>query len=74
MLQYSIYVKVITNDSTLKQYLSKIEKIVPEKGNIIIIKITEKQYQDMIYLRGVKNKYDSIVGGKEFVIFGGDDE
>ena len=74
MLQYSIYVKVISNDTSLKQYMSKIEKIIPEKGNIIIIKITEKQYQDMIYLRGEKNKFDVLVGGKEFVVFGGDEE
>ncbi len=74
MLQYSIYIKVINNDTSLKQYLYKIEKIIPKKGNIIIMKITEKQYQDMIYLRGEKNKFESIVGGKEFVIFGGDEE
>ena len=74
MLQYSIYVKVINNDTSLKQYISKVEKIIPEKGNIIIIKITEKQYQDMLYLRGEKNKFDILVGGKEFVVFGDDEE
>ena len=26
----------------------------------------------MIYLRGDKNKFDMLVGGKELVIFGGD--
>lgn len=72
MLQYSVYTKVIQNDTTLKQYLFKIERIVPKKGSVILLKITEKQYQEMIYLQGEKNKFDILVGGKEFVIFGGD--
>ncbi len=73
MMQYSVYSKVIQNDTSMKQYLNKIQKIVPEKGSIIMLKITEKQYQDMIYLRGEKNKFDILVGGKEFVLFGGDE-
>ena len=73
MMQYSVYSKVIQNDTLTKQYSKKLENIVPEKGNIIMIKITEQQYQNMIYLRGEKNKYDILVGGKELVIFGGDE-
>ncbi len=72
MLQYSVYSKVIQNDTSMRQYMMKLDKIVPQKGKIILLKITEKQYQDIIYLRGDKNKFDSLVGGKEFVIFGGD--
>lgn len=72
MLQYSVYTKVIQNDTSFNQYISKIEKIIPAKGNISIIKITEKQFQNMIYLRGEKNKNDIMVGGKEFIFFGGD--
>lgn len=73
MLQYSVYTKVIQNDTSLKQYMYKVEKLTPEKGSVIILKITEKQYQDMLYLRGDKNKFDALVGGKEFVVFGGDE-
>lgn len=69
MLQYSVYTKVIQNDSSYKQQITKIEKIIPTKGNIIILHITEKQYQDMIYLTGEKNKYDLLVGGRELVVF-----
>ena len=73
MLQYSVYTKVIQNDTSMKQNYIKIERVVPKKGNVIILKITEQQYQNMIYLRGEKNKFDMVVGGKEFVVFGGDD-
>ena len=72
MLQYSVYVKVVQNDLSYKQYLNKINNILPQKGNIAILKLTEKQYEDMIYLRGEQNKFDVLVGGRELVIFGGD--
>lgn len=72
MLQYSVYTKVVQNDQSYKQLLTKVNKILPQKGNIAILKITEKQYEDMIYLRGEQNKFDALVGGKELVVFGGD--
>lgn len=74
MLQYSVYSKVIQNDTSMKQYMMKLERVIPEKGHIILMKITEKQYQNMIYLRGEKNKFDVLVGGKELVVFGGDED
>ena len=70
MLQFSVYTKVIQNDSSFKQLSNKLNKIIPNKGSIIILKITEKQYQDMVYLTGEKNKYDLLVGGRELVVFG----
>ena len=72
MLQYSVYVKVLQNETNYKQIISRLNNIVPNKGQIILFKVTEKQYQDIYYLKGEQNKYDSIVGGNELVIFGGD--
>lgn len=73
MIQFSVYSKVIQNDTSMKQNYLKVEKIVPQKGNVIILKITEKQYQNMVYLRGEKNKFDMLVDGKEFIVFGGEE-
>lgn len=72
MLQYSVYVKVIQNDQAYKQLTAKVNKILPQKGNIALLKVTEKQYEDMIYLRGEQNKFDALIGGKELIVFGGD--
>lgn len=72
MIQYSVYTKVIQNESSFIQRCDQIKKIIPDRGNIIILKITEKQYQNMIHLKGVKNRFDIIVGGNELVYFGGD--
>ena len=73
MIQYSAYTKVLQNENSYKQLCSKVDSIVPDKGHIIMFKITEKQFSDMIYLTGIKNKYESIVGGNELVVFGGDE-
>ena len=72
MLQFSVYTKVIQNDTSYKQNLLKLNKIIPKKGSIIVLKVTEKQFQDMKYLTGVKNRQEALVGGRELVIFGGD--
>lgn len=72
MIQYSVYTKVLQNESSYMQLCNKVKLIVPDKGHIIMFKITEKQFSDMIYFCGIKNKFESIVGGNELVIFGGD--
>lgn len=72
MIQYSVYTKVLQNESSYMQLCNKVKNLVPDKGHIIIFKITEKQFGDMIYLSGIKNKFETIVGGNELVIFGGD--
>lgn len=69
MLQYSVYTKVIQNDTSLVQNKERLKQIIPKTGNIVIIKITEKQYQNMVHLSGEKNLFDVIVGGNELVIF-----
>lgn len=73
MLQFSVYTKVLINQSEYDRIIKKVKQIIPNKGNIIILKLTDKQYNEMIYLNGEKNKYDSIVGLNNVVYFGGDD-
>lgn len=72
MVQYSVYTKVLQNESSYNQLTKKVKQIVPDRGHIMIFKITEKQFTDMIYLTGIENKFETIVGGNELVIFGGD--
>lgn len=72
MLQYSIYIKSTTNQSDFEKTYKKVIRIIPPKGNVILLKLTDKQYNDMIYLNGEKNKYDSIVGSNAVVYIGGE--
>lgn len=73
MLQFSIYVKSLQNDDTYQNIMNKLKNIVPNKGSVIAFKVTENQYLNMIYLNGVSNKYDKIVGNNNLVVFKGDD-
>lgn len=73
MVQFSVYTKVLQNEKSYEQICLKVKNIVPDKGHIIIFKITEKQFSNMIYLSGIKNKFETIVGGNELVVFGGDE-
>ena len=69
MLQYSVYTKVIVNDDNYKQVKKQTESIIPSKGQIIIFKLTEKQYRDMVYLRGEQNMFALIVANNDMVVF-----
>lgn len=73
-LQYSIYVKVVPNESGFQTFLRKIQANIPKEGNIRILKVTEKQYQSMIFLRGNSNMHELVVGDKEIVVFRSEDE
>ena len=72
MLQFSVYVKVLTNEFDFEKIVKKVNTIIPKKGSIILLRLTEKQYNDMIYLHGEKNRYDAIVGANEVIVIGGD--
>ena len=72
MLQYSTYVKSITNTPEYERIVQRVYQIIPKKGNIVILKLTDKQYNDMVFLNGEKNKYDCLVGSNNVVFFGGD--
>lgn len=73
MLQYSVYTKALLNYSDFERVMKKIKQYIPKKGNIILFKMTEKQYNDMIYLRGEKNQYELLVGSNNVIYIGGDD-
>ncbi len=73
-LQFSIYVKVVQNEGGYKTFLRQIKSAIPKSGNIRILKITEKQYESMVFLQGKSNLHELMIGDKEIVYFGGEDE
>lgn len=71
-LQYSIYVKVVKNEAGFEKFVRMIQHYIPKSGNIRIMKVTEKQYDSMIFLQGSSNIHELIVGDKQIVYFGSD--
>lgn len=55
MIQYSIYVRICKNQDDIIKHISRVKLAAPPKGNIRLLQVTEKQYEQMIMLRGIKN-------------------
>ena len=69
LVQFSVYAKVIKNEIYYKSFIAKLKKILPTKGEVRVIKITEKQYEDMIFLNGSKNNYEKRISNDNLVVF-----
>lgn len=55
MIQYSIYVRICKNQDDIIKHISRVKLAAPPKGNIRLLQVTEKQYEQMTMLRGIKN-------------------
>lgn len=61
MLQYSVYTAIFANRDACELEKSILKKSSPEKGNIRIMMVTEKQYQKMEIIVGGKSNQEEIV-------------
>ena len=52
MVQFSIYSRICKNNDDVTKHVNRIRQNLPDKGNIRLLQVTEKQYQDMILLCG----------------------
>ena len=68
-VQFSVYAKVIKNEIYYQAFIKKLKNILPEKGEVRVIKLTEKQYEDMIFLNGAKNNFEKIISNNNMVVF-----
>lgn len=69
LVQFSVYAKVIKNEIYYKSFIEKLKNILPEKGEVRVIKLTEKQYEDMIFLNGAKNNFEKKISNNNMVVF-----
>ena len=60
MLQYSVYVRTCPNRDYGHRLEKRIKEFSPEKGNIRLLSITEKQYEDMKLIVGTSGKNCSV--------------
>ena len=68
MMQYSVYVRVCPSREYANRLEKRISKIVPEKGNIRLLCVTEKQYSDMKLLVGSRNTSETAIGTERLII------
>lgn len=64
MMQYSIYCKPIHFKTKIESEVKNLKKNIPNEGNIRMLVITEKQYDEMVILLGNK-KINEIYNNSE---------
>lgn len=67
MMQYSIYSKLVLNESSAKLLMKRIEEKKTEKGLIQVLQLTEKQFQNIYCIQG-ESKSD-VVDTTDRVVF-----
>lgn len=68
MLQFSVYVKIFPNRVALEQYVERLKRSLPSKGQIRIMAVTEKQYEKMQILIGGKSLQEETFNTEAMVI------
>ena len=70
MHQFSIYSKLLLNNSANAAMIARLKENNPKKGSITLLTVTEKQFARMIYLNGECN--DSIANSDSRLVFLGE--
>ena len=52
MAQYSVYVKHTNGKDAVQAIIRKVESAVPPEGKVDILQFTDKQYENIVCLRG----------------------
>ena len=71
MHQFSVYSKLLLNNSASNAMLERLKANNPKKGNITLLTVTEKQFARMIYLNGQRD--DSIGNTDSRIVFLGEE-
>ncbi|MFN8265950.1 MAG: CRISPR-associated endonuclease Cas2 [Chitinophagaceae bacterium] len=56
MMQFSVYSRHCASDESAGVHIKRTKEKVPEKGQVSILKVTDKQYGDIINIWGAKIK------------------
>ena len=68
MLQFSVYCRICRGQDIVEREIRRVKRVLPSKGNIRILTVTEKQYGNMILLVGMPKK-EEILGAEQLLLF-----
>ncbi|KEY47637.1 CRISPR-associated protein Cas2 [Streptococcus equinus] len=71
MHQFSVYSKLLLNNSANKAMIDRLQSNNPKKGSITLLTVTEKQFARMIYLNGERDM--SVANSDKRLVFLGED-
>lgn len=69
MLQFSVYMKITKGVVAAQSAVSRVRKILPPFGNVRVLIITEKQFDNMQILLGSPNFNERVNDDKNLVLF-----
>lgn len=68
MIQFSIYVRTCPSREYAHRLEKRIRRIAPDKGNVRLLTVTEKQYDDMVMIVGSKSEKETAIGTDRMII------
>ena len=71
MHQFSVYSKILLNDTANKAMLARLKQNNPQRGLITLLNVTEKQFSRMIYLHGEQD--NRVAHSDERIVFLGEE-
>ncbi|WP_074668826.1 CRISPR-associated endonuclease Cas2 [Streptococcus equinus] len=71
MHQFSVYSKLLLNNSANKAMIDRLQANNPKKGSITLLTVTEKQFARMIYLNGERDM--CVANSDKRLVFLGED-
>ena len=69
MLQYSVYMRICKGVASAHNYLDKVGLIVPPKGHIRALILTEKQFDNMRLLLGKRSENEKANAPRQLTLF-----
>lgn len=68
MIQQSVYSKLVINEAAAMSAVGRLRKIKPPEGLVQVLKVTERQYETMVYITGSRHAYDEIDTMEELLV------
>ena len=68
MLQESVYAKLVTNEASAGSAIARMRKHRPTNGLVQVLKVTERQYETMVYITGNQPAFDEVDTMEEFLV------
>ncbi len=72
MINFSVYVKVTKSLFEANKQITYLKKNLPNQGNIRVLTLTNKQYENMLILQGEQTIKEKYVGHKNLIILDDD--
>ena len=68
MLQYSVYARICKNADDISKHETRLRMHIPIKGNVRLLQVTEKQFENMKTLTG-KVKTEEKISVDSLIVF-----